>query len=806
MVEQHRNARSGTQHTGGSTSRTTSGTAQGGSTRRSGSATGTRRTSTKHTNKRTPAARHFGGGTHRASGSKGPQPKGKNKHLVLKWTLGILGFLFACGIGTFIYLYATTEIPQPEKFAMAERTTVYYADGSTPMGTFAEQNRDIIDCSVLPKYVGQAIVASEDRSFYTNKGIDPIGIARAFINNVTTGSRQGGSTITQQYAERYYLGETTSYLGKLHEAFLALKIAQAQNKDDVLCNYMNTIYLGRGAYGIQAAAQAYFNKDAKDLTISEAAMLAGIIPAPSAWDPAVNPKQAESRFKRVLRIMQEDGYITAKEQQEARMPQTIDYTSQNVYQGPNGYLLQMVRSELINSGAFTADELDTGGYRIVTTIDKAKQDLMYKTVSPTQNGMQGVVPDGMEFGSISVNPKDGSIISIYAGEDYLTKQLNQATQSVYEIGSTMKPMALLGAVQSGVSLDTRFNGNSPQRFDGISDPVSNFGNTSYGSINLYTATADSVNTVYMAVQEKLGAAKIAEIAKTAGAQSDALDGSNPFTVLGNNALTTEDVARMYSTIANQGNRPTIHIVSSVKSHDDQELYKAPTTTERVFDANDTALVTKAMTGTVQSGTATEARSIGHAIAGKSGTANDSFAASFVGFTPSVVSVFAMWYPDANGNPQKIPAFGRWSGGSDYPVHLFTQYMKQALSGTANETFPTATDDGKIGGPDGTWGYGSGYTTQRQDSAQQPTTDEDSSTGSAGTTNGNVTGGGTDSSDATNNGSGSTGGTGNSGTGGSGGSDSTNNGNDANPGGSTDSGTGNTTPGGTSGDNSGNNGG
>lgn len=674
------------------------------------------------TAKRTPAARHFGGGIHRSHGSKGPKPKGKSKHLILKWVLGIIGALLALGIGAFAYLYATTEIPQPESIAVAENTTVYYADGTTPIGTFSEQNREIIDCSVLPDYVGQAVVASEDRSFYTNRGIDLVGIARAFWNNLTTGSRQGGSTITQQYAERYYLGETTSYLGKAREAILALKIAQAQDKDQVLCNYMNTIYLGRGTYGIQAAAKAYFGKEAKDLTVAEAAMLAGIIPSPSSWDPAVDPEQAQARFTRVLRIMQEDGYITAQEQQEAQFPQTSEYTQQNSYQGANGYLLQMVRDELTGSGTFSAEQLDTGGYAIVTTIDKSKQDLMYSVVSPAQNGMQGVIPDGMEFGGISVNAKDGSIISVYAGEDYLTKQLNQATQSVYEIGSTMKPMALLGAIQEGVNLDTVFNGNSPRKFDGIADPVGNFGNMSYGNVNLYTATAQSLNTVYMDVQAKLGTQRIVEIAKEAGAESDALDGTNPFTVLGNNALTTKDVARMYATIANQGNRPNIHIVSSVKNTDGEDIYKAPTDTTQVFDANDTALVTKAMTGTVQNGTATEALAVGHNLAMKTGTANDSYAASAVGFTPSVVSVFAMWYPDANGNPQEVPAFGGWSGGSDYPVHLFTQYMTQALAGTDNETFPNAVDHGKVGGSDGSWGLGS-QTLQQMQEAQKKAEEE-----------------------------------------------------------------------------------
>ena len=267
----------------------------------------------------TPAARHYRGGNHRTNG-RGPKLKGRRKHLILKWILGLIGAGIVAGIGLFAYLYITTEIPQPEKVAMAENTTVYYNDGTTELGTFSKQNRTIIQCSALPKYVGNAIVASENRTFYKDNGIDLKGITRALINNLTTGTRQGGSTITQQYAERYYLGETTSYKGKVKEAILALKIAQTQDKDEVLCNDMNTIYLGRGAYGIQAAAKAYFNKDAKDLTLNEAAMLAGIIPSPSNWDPAVNKKKAASRFKRVINIMREDGYITASCRMCTRAP------------------------------------------------------------------------------------------------------------------------------------------------------------------------------------------------------------------------------------------------------------------------------------------------------------------------------------------------------------------------------------------------------------------------------------------------------------------------------------------------------
>lgn len=626
------------------------------------------------------------------------------RHPIIFWMLIIIFVPILFGAAIFAYMYATTDIPAPDKVAMADKTKVYYADGKTELGSFAEQNREIINCSVLPKYVGQAIVASENRSFYHDGGIDFKGIGRALIHNVTKHGRWGGSTITQQYAERYYLGETKTYLGKLHEAILALKITQTQDKNTVLCNYMNTIYLGRGAYGIQAAAKAYFGIEAKDLTLPQAALLAGIIPAPSSWDPAIGPKEAGIRFKRVLRIMKEDGYITASDAKQATIPKTITQTTQNMYAGPRGYLLRMVRDELTHNGAFTQEDLDSGGYRIITTIDKAKQDLMFKVASPTQEG-RGIVPQGLQVGGISVNAKDGSIISVYAGDDYLAKQLNNATQALYEPGSTMKPFALLGAIQAGTSLDTMFNGNSPRKFEGIDKPVGNFANMSYGMINLYSATANSVNTVYMDLQHKLGASKVAHTAVTAGLNPRRVDGKNPFTVLGNDLVHVNEIARAYATFANQGRRPDLHIVASVKNPDGKEFYRAPTTGKQVFSPADAALATKAMVGVVQHGTAIEARALGRAVAGKSGTANDETAGSFVGFTPNIVTAFAIWNPDANGSPQVIKPFHGYLGGSDYPVHLFTRYMKQALVGMPNVKFPEAKDMGKVGGPDGTWGLG-----------------------------------------------------------------------------------------------------
>ena len=751
----------------------------------------------RSTAERKPAARHYRGGNHRVRGGEGPKIKGRSRHLVLKWILGLIAAGLAAGIGLFAFLYITTEVPSPEKIALAENTTVYFSDGTTEMGTFSEQNRDIIDCAVLPDYVGNAVVASENRTFYTDKGIDLRGIGRALVNNVTKGTRQGGSTITQQYAERYYMGETTSYLGKLREAIMATKIAQTESKDTVLCNYMNTIYLGRGAYGIQAASKAYFGKEAKDLTVSEAAMLAGIIPAPSTWDPAKNPTMAEQRFDRVLDIMAQDGYITAEQKASAAMPTTIEYSLENVYEGTDGYLLRMVRDELTGSGAFTEDDLDTGGYRIVTTIQKDKQDLLYQSASPKANSM----PDGVEAGAMSANPKDGSIIAIYAGEDYLSHQLNNATQATYEVGSTMKPFALLTAIQQGTSLDTVFNGNSPREFTGLGESMSNSGNVSYGYIDLYEATANSVNTVYMDLASHLGAnfgaSQIAATAKAAGVDGDiTTDGSGAaYTVLGNDGLSVKDMTQAYATFANGGAKSTLHIVAQVLDTDGADLYKAPTATQQVFDANDVALLDKALTGVVESGTGKTLSSIGTTMAGKSGTANDNKAVSFIAFTPSMVTTVALWNPGQDGSAQTLPRINGYAYGMGYPVTLVKKYMSQALKGAADEKFPDTKDNGTVGGQDGTWGTGRKATAGASPSASptdQPTDGASASAG-AGEPSANATTPAAGGSSQTP-GSGHTSGTSSGGSGGSGtttkpstGGGSGNGGNGDNAGGSGDGG-------------------
>ncbi|MCI1984604.1 MAG: penicillin-binding protein [Bifidobacteriaceae bacterium] len=675
-------------------------------------------------------------GAHRDTGGrKGNKRKNRkrSKHPIIKWTLIVLGSLIGLGIIAFAVLYFTTQVPDPEDVALSQKTTVYYSDGTTPIGTLAQQNRDIIECSALPGYVGNSVVSSENRTFWTDNGLDFRGIGRALLNNVTTGSRQGGSTITQQYAERYYLGQTESYLGKIKEAMMALKIAQTQDKSAVLCNYMNVIYWGRDSYGIEAASENYFGKKAEKLTYSEAALLAGIIPSPNNWDPAVNKSMAKARWKRTLSIMKEDGYITATQFKDAKFPSTIKYTLSNVYSGYKGYLLQMVKSELTKNKAFTENEIETGGYSIISTFDKTRQAEM-QTVGATH--LYGV-PDGVQQGGISVNPQDGSVYAVYAGSDYLKHPLNNATQAQFQPGSTMKPFALIAAAEKGVSFNTVFNGNSPRTFSGLTKSVSNDGGVSYGYINLYTATAKSVNTVFMDLNEDLTPQVTASTAHKAGISED-IDETSPYNVLGINGLTAWDLAQGHSTIANDGLKTTMHVVKAVKNAAGKNLYNADTSSTRVFSASNAALVLKAMQGVVTSGTGREASSLGREIAGKTGTSNDGTAVSFVGSTPNMVTVFGVWYPDSKGNPQKVPTSYGGYYGSAYPAHLYTLYSRQAFQGLAVETFPTATDTGKIGGPNGNFGTGTGsssysygYTNKNYSS---------SGTGNSSGTEGNTTSG------------------------------------------------------------------
>ncbi|GAA2239699.1 hypothetical protein GCM10010401_10260 [Rarobacter faecitabidus] len=624
--------------------------------------------------------------------------------------LGTGIFVLLLGIGGLVWAYQSVEIPNPEQFATAQKTTVYYADGKSVMGEFASQDRVIVDGATLPEYVGQTFVAAEDRTFYQNQGISPPGMARALINNVTGGARQGGSTITQQYAERYYLGETKTYSGKFKEAILAVKLAQHQDKDEILSNYMNTIYLGRGTYGIESAAKRYFGISASDLTLEQAALIAGIVPNPTNWDPRVNPEKAESRWNYVLDGMVTLGWITQAQRDAAEFPETIEYQRSDTYRGTRGYLLEMVRSELINRGGLTDEEIDTRGLRVVTTIDKAMQSDMVDTVK----AMPEDTPKNLRPALVSLDPDSGAIKALYGGKNYLKQQYNNVTQGAAQAGSTFKPFALLAAVEDGISVQNEyFNGNNSRTIDGFERPVVNFGNASYGNVNLMRATALSINTAYAQLNVDIGPERTMEAAISAGIP-ESTSGLNalPSNVLGTASVHPLDLANAYATIASGGTYRRAFIVdeaSEVLSGD--VVYKGKSKDKKAFDEDVTATVTNAMAGVVEWGSGKTATAIGRPAAGKTGTSSDNKSAWFAGFTPNLVTVVGLYQVGDDGSEVSIEPFGGYSEitGGTVPVDMWTSYMTEALADlpvvdlpempAEQKSAPTETEGGGLGDGD-----------------------------------------------------------------------------------------------------------
>lgn len=594
--------------------------------------------------------------------------------------LGVIGLLIR---------YQTLDVPDPADFALEQSSTFYYADGTTVMGRLGEAERDIVDASTLPPHVSQVFVAAEDRSFYTNPGVDIGGTARAMFKTVVLGKKQGGSTISQQYVERYYVAKTTtSITGKIDEALLALKINKQQDKPEILSNYMNTVYFGRGAYGIEMAAQKYYGKPAAELTVSEAALLAGILPAPSRWDPRLNPERAEFRWNYVLDGMVDLGYLTQQERDAQVFPTTIEYLNTDVFGGTQGYLLQYAIEETERVAGITREDIETQGLTIVTTIQPSTQQAILASVAQMP---EGAAPN-LHVAAVTLDPTTGGITGMYGGADYLTVQRNAVTQDIAQAGSTFKPFALVAALENGVSLKSVYSGASGMSLPGFDKPVRNFGGKSYGDIDVVQATASSVNSVYAQMNLQVGPEKTREVAIKAGIPEDTAGlEDNPANVLGTASPHPLDMARAYATFANGGLAVDTFMVQSITLADGSVFYEHQVVPERVFGADVMADAVYAMQQVVnyKSGSGHFATELGRPVAGKTGTSNDNRSAWFVGFTPQQVGAVALYQVGPNGEAEEITPFGGFeqiTGGS-VPTRLWTWMMGPILANYPVVEFP-----------------------------------------------------------------------------------------------------------------------
>ncbi|WP_238342920.1 transglycosylase domain-containing protein [Nocardioides cynanchi] len=625
---------------------------------------------------------------------------------VLKWFLivALVGTLIL--IGGFVYLYKTIQIPSPNKDFQTQTSFVYYADGKTQLGQYAKQNREIIPLSDMPQHLQDAVVAAEDRTFYSNSGIDPKGIIRAAFNDARGGPTQGASTITQQYVKILYLNQERSLTRKIHEAILSLKIQKQQSKDEILTGYLNTIYFGRGAYGVQAAAKAYFGVDAKALTLKQSAVLASVLNNPSQFDPAngkSNKRALKARYAYVLDGMAKMGTIpAAKATQAARhLPPFPVFRESSQYGGQRGHVLTLVRQQLHNLD-FTDSQIDGGGLRITTT-------LTARAMNAARRGALQVRPNisdkFLHVAVASVQPGTGDLVGFFGGQDFLRSQINWA-EAGGMVGSTFKPVSLAAAITDGYSLKSTWDGNSPFTFpDGLE--VHNEGappGTSYGSsVTSVYALEQSINTAFvdMSNSMKNGPQKILAMANKMGIPPAQADPHYPgipssttdlapdaLITLGKSRVSAINMANTYATIANGGVRADVHVIDKVTDSTGKVLYQyKPHVTEAV-DPDIDKDVSYAMQQVVLHGTGTNAQALGRPAAGKTGTAtNDANQVSsswFVGFTPQLST--AVMYVRGNGNGQLdggwLPPYNGAAGyfGAGYPTATWAAVMKADLAG------------------------------------------------------------------------------------------------------------------------------
>ena len=605
-----------------------------------------------------------------------------------------LGFIAA---GTlFIYAYFTVNIPNPKAYVNSQSTIIEYSNG-VEIGRLGAQNRTIVPLANIPLNVRRAVLAAEDRNFYSEHAFSVTGIARALVNNLRGGALQGGSTITQQYAKTAFLTPDRKIQRKVKELVIAIKLEQQLSKDQILENYLNTIYFGRGSYGVETAAQQYFNRDVNQLTLAQAAVIASILRSPGYYDPSysdANAKRLRDRFAYVINGMVASKWITKEEAAKIKFPEVRPRVTSGSLSGPKGYIIALAQKEL-NALGFTDDQLLVGGLVVKTTLDqKAQQsavDAVYKQ-TPKK------VPSNLHVGLVAIRPGTGEIIALYGGKDYVVRQLSDATQSIALAGSTFKPFALTAALEKGIPLTSMWDGSSPQLFDdaGRPYPVSNYGNEQFPKISLLKATAHSVNTVYVPLGINVGPNAVVDVARRAGIPQNVAMMPTPSVVLGVASPHVVDVAAAFATFAAQGIYAKPFLVSQVLGSNKGVLYQAKPQGQEVFSKDVMADLTYALSEVVRSGTATYGTAgLGRPAAGKTGTSEQNASAWFSGYTPQLAASVAFFRDNASQSLNGIGGLNSVTGGT-FPAKVWTAFMKGALLGQPKLRFPAPVH---IGGTD-----------------------------------------------------------------------------------------------------------
>ncbi|MCQ4210375.1 transglycosylase domain-containing protein [Streptomyces longispororuber] len=656
----------------------------------------------------------------RMARKRAARPSGIRRFFTWKKILGaFFGFVLLC-MGAFVVLYLLIDVPEGNPEAELQSNIYKYSDGRV-MARTGEVNREIVDLSEISPEVQHTFVAAENKTFYNDKGVDLKGTARGVLNTVTGKGKQGGSTITQQYVKNYYLTQDQTVTRKLKELVISLKVDQKKTKNEILAGYINTSYYGRGAWGIQAAAQAYYGKDASKLDVSQGAYLAALLQAPNQYDWAIasdtGKRLATARWNYVLDNMVDMHWLGASERQGLKFDEPEKPKAAAGLQGQEGYLYQAAKAEVMKELNLTDAQFDAGGYTITLNIDRKKQQQLEKSVKEQLTDhldrKSRKADANVQAGAVSVDPKTGRIVAMYGGEGLTKHWRNNATRTDYQPASTFKPLILAAALEDNAKTQNGQSIKASTIYDGTNKrPVVENGKKvgfappneddhSYGPVTVQTAMNKSVNSVFAQMGADVGMDQVMEMAKKLGMDSADL---KPYyaQTLGTMGASPLEMAGVYATLDNHGKLVTPQIVKSVSVKGEKsELPDA--VGEQVISRGAADSVTSVLTGVVDDGTARASvrdnpGRDGQQVAGKTGTSDKNRSAWFTGYTPDLVTSVGLFGEGAQGTAkanQQVPMTGAAGGGrvdgGSFPARIWAQYMFNATS--AGGEFDLDTDMG-----------------------------------------------------------------------------------------------------------------
>lgn len=613
----------------------------------------------------------------------------------------LLVFTAVAGVA---YMLVNLQLPADPQ--LGQTSYILDAEGERLAVLRSGVDRELVDIDAVPDVLIDAVLASEDQQFFEHSGLDPVGIARATWNDIRNPeSLQGGSTITQQYVKNAYLTRERTIWRKLKEAAYAIKVERKFDKNEILERYLNTIYFGRGAYGVQAASRAYFDKDVGQLELRDAAYLAGLIRAPELGDAMIAPGVADQRRAKVLSNMVETRAITPAQRREAEAMPVIEYVAPRAGREPvvsgarsgTDYFVDYVRRQLIET--YSERTAYSGGLRVTTTLDLTTQAQAYTAVYGAT-----LTRANDPAGALVAVDDRGRIKAMVGGRNWNLPpdECNRANCKVNlavgrdgggsgrQAGSTFKPILLAETIREGYSVESSFPGPAkitlPKASNGADWNVANFDDAAYGRVNLIDATRNSVNTVYAQLAVAIGAEKMRDMAKDLGVKTP-LKAHNSL-ALGTGEVSVMDMAAAFSTFANRGVRIEPRAILRIETADGTVIEDAedPERT-RVLDEADADVVNFCLRQVVERGSGTGAQVTGQSVIGKTGTTQNFGDAWFVGATKKLTTAVWMGYPEGNAKRMDNVRGDPVTGGS-LPATIFKRFMTNATRGDKSEPFPT----------------------------------------------------------------------------------------------------------------------